>query len=88
MCIRDSKQGDSVIYNKHFLYLDSLMVNANTNIESSRALDLSLIHISEPTRQAEISYAVFCLKKKNNNNNSQHNLIYYLLYFYIISFYT
>ena len=28
-------------------------------------LYLSLIHISEPTRQAEISYAVFCLKKKN-----------------------
>src|SRR5674476_1488199 len=28
------------------------------------ALVLSLIHISEPTRQAEISYAVFCLKKK------------------------
>ena len=28
--------------------------------------DLSLIHISEPTRQAEISYAVFCLKKKKN----------------------
>src|SRR5678810_278991 len=27
-------------------------------------IDLSLIHISEPTRQAEISYAVFCLKKK------------------------
>src|SRR5678809_768542 len=24
--------------------------------------NLSLIHISEPTRQAEISYAVFCLK--------------------------
>ena len=28
---------------------------------------LSLIHISEPTRQAEISYAVFCLKKKKQN---------------------
>src|SRR5665213_3366012 len=28
------------------------------------AAGLSLIHISEPTRQAEISYAVFCLKKK------------------------
>src|SRR5678810_548623 len=27
-------------------------------------MNLSLIHISEPTRQAEISYAVFCLKKK------------------------
>ena len=29
---------------------------------------LSLIHISEPTRQAEISYAVFCLKKKKKDN--------------------
>ena len=26
--------------------------------------DLSLIHISEPTRRYAISYAVFCLKKK------------------------
>ena len=32
-----------------------------------RPLALSLIHISEPTRQAEISYAVFCLKKKKKN---------------------
>src|SRR5674476_1637605 len=31
---------------------------------SERTYTLSLIHISEPTRQAEISYAVFCLKKK------------------------
>ena len=30
--------------------------------------ELSLIHISEPTRQAEISYAVFCLKKKKKQN--------------------
>eukprot|EP00658_Telonema_sp_P-2_P017600 TRINITY_DN16853_c0_g2_i1.p1 TRINITY_DN16853_c0_g2~~TRINITY_DN16853_c0_g2_i1.p1 ORF type:complete len:204 (+),score=61.75 TRINITY_DN16853_c0_g2_i1:1-612(+) len=29
-------------------------------------LNLSLIHISEPTRLLSISYAVFCLKKKNN----------------------
>ena len=27
-------------------------------------MDLSLIHISEPTRLRRISYAVFCLKKK------------------------
>src|SRR5678810_1390749 len=32
----------------------------------STLIALSLIHISEPTRQAEISYAVFCLKKKKN----------------------
>src|SRR5660397_289667 len=30
------------------------------------ALNLSLIHISEPTRLRRISYAVFCLKKKKN----------------------
>ena len=30
---------------------------------------LSLIHISEPTRQAEISYAVFCLKKKKKKSD-------------------
>src|SRR5664279_2524629 len=28
--------------------------------------ELSLIHISEPTRRTPISYAVFCLKKKKN----------------------
>ena len=35
--------------------------------KGSDGISLSLIHISEPTRQAEISYAVFCLKKKNLN---------------------
>ena len=33
---------------------------------------LSLIHISEPTRQAEISYAVFCLKKKKKTTKSTY----------------
>ena len=32
---------------------------------------LSLIHISEPTRQAEISYAVFCLKKKKQKTTKK-----------------
>ena len=31
---------------------------------------LSLIHISEPTRLGMISYAVFCLKKKKKYTNS------------------
>ena len=35
------------------------------------ALFLSLIHISEPTRQAEISYAVFCLKKKKTKKQKE-----------------
>src|SRR5678810_1327716 len=33
----------------------------------TRSAHLSLIHISEPTRQAENSYAVFCLKKKKQH---------------------
>ena len=38
---------------------------AETKLDIGRDVsNLSLIHISEPTRQAEISYAVFCLKKK------------------------
>ena len=35
----------------------------NGNNEQGEKI-LSLIHISEPTRHAQISYAVFCLKKK------------------------
>src|SRR5665647_2833324 len=31
---------------------------------SAVGYNLSLIHISEPTRRTPISYAVFCLKKK------------------------
>ena len=34
-------------------------------------LDLSLIHISEPTRLLSISYAVFCLKKKTKNKSAE-----------------
>src|SRR5665213_3345514 len=43
----------------------SLHFAAKASLEgvSRGGLYLSLIHISEPTRQAEISYAVFCLKK-------------------------
>ena len=33
--------------------------------EHESVYELSLIHISEPTRPRLISYAVFCLKKKN-----------------------
>ena len=34
-------------------------------------LDLSLIHISEPTRLGMISYAVFCLKKKKKKTEKK-----------------
>ena len=39
------------------------------NFICAQWLDLSLIHISEPTRLLSISYAVFCLKKKKKKIN-------------------
>ena len=38
--------------------------------------NLSLIHISEPTRRTPISYAVFCLKKKKKKTYSHICLLY------------
>ena len=48
--------------NRNYLIANKLV----NNTLDSPVIELSLIHISEPTRQAEISYAVFCLKKKKN----------------------
>eukprot|EP00658_Telonema_sp_P-2_P068050 TRINITY_DN56996_c0_g2_i1.p1 TRINITY_DN56996_c0_g2~~TRINITY_DN56996_c0_g2_i1.p1 ORF type:complete len:365 (+),score=73.14 TRINITY_DN56996_c0_g2_i1:258-1352(+) len=51
--------------------------------QESNASNLSLIHISEPTRLLSISYAVFCLKKKkktihttaiNSHNKTPHKI--------------
>src|SRR5678809_373661 len=39
-----------------------LVVDVRNGDDDFADFYLSLIHISEPTRQAEISYAVFCLK--------------------------
>ena len=44
---------------------EALAKARETVANSLGAKDLSLIHISEPTRLLSISYAVFCLKKKN-----------------------
>src|SRR5674536_85155 len=40
-------------------------------VEALVVLQLSLIHISEPTRLLSISYAVFCLKKKKTNHTQK-----------------
>eukprot|EP00658_Telonema_sp_P-2_P059080 TRINITY_DN47770_c0_g1_i1.p1 TRINITY_DN47770_c0_g1~~TRINITY_DN47770_c0_g1_i1.p1 ORF type:complete len:104 (+),score=24.59 TRINITY_DN47770_c0_g1_i1:33-344(+) len=46
----------------NFVYSEGDLIRKCRGVE-----DLSLIHISEPTRLLSISYAVFCLKKKTNN---------------------
>ena len=43
-----------------------------------QAEDLSLIHISEPTRHLRISYAVFCLKKKKQTKKK----IFFFFFFF------
>eukprot|EP00658_Telonema_sp_P-2_P027977 TRINITY_DN21525_c0_g1_i1.p1 TRINITY_DN21525_c0_g1~~TRINITY_DN21525_c0_g1_i1.p1 ORF type:complete len:126 (-),score=22.39 TRINITY_DN21525_c0_g1_i1:65-442(-) len=55
------------------LILGELRTRAATQLASdsrARLPNLSLIHISEPTRLLSISYAVFCLKKKKNNHTN------------------
>ena len=39
-----------------------------------REQDLSLIHISEPTRLLSTSYAFFCFKKKKNKTKNMFHL--------------
>ena len=51
--------------------IKAVLVDDKYNPIASGSYDLSLIHISEPTRQAEISYAVFCLKKKKENKKKK-----------------
>src|SRR5450756_437087 len=40
-------------------------------VPTQQEIDLSLIHISEPTRLGMISYAVFCLKKKKKQKTNR-----------------
>src|SRR5664279_3109410 len=48
---------------------NGLRISAETLYVRAGILEeLSLIHISEPTRRTPISYAVFCLKKKKKNH--------------------
>src|SRR5660398_181897 len=48
----------------HYRFFDHTSLHSDYFPEGSAPWDLSLIHISEPTRLRRISYAVFCLKKK------------------------
>ena len=56
---------------------EEILVNRPNDLKKMRSLhgltrtlihNLSLIHISEPTRRTPISYAVFCLKKKKKHD--------------------
>eukprot|EP00658_Telonema_sp_P-2_P025929 TRINITY_DN20456_c0_g1_i4.p1 TRINITY_DN20456_c0_g1~~TRINITY_DN20456_c0_g1_i4.p1 ORF type:complete len:257 (+),score=57.70 TRINITY_DN20456_c0_g1_i4:777-1547(+) len=58
----DSSMGTSINNNTlHF----------STKVVDQQVIDLSLIHISKPTRLLSISYAVFCLKKKKKDKQER-----------------
>eukprot|EP00658_Telonema_sp_P-2_P076169 TRINITY_DN66271_c0_g1_i1.p1 TRINITY_DN66271_c0_g1~~TRINITY_DN66271_c0_g1_i1.p1 ORF type:complete len:136 (+),score=7.26 TRINITY_DN66271_c0_g1_i1:57-410(+) len=54
-----------------------VLVGALTEVQHGDTLgvELSLIHISEPTRLLSISYAVFCLKKKKKTPRNYTSLL-------------
>src|SRR5665213_3159165 len=67
ICAAGNNDADRRLLGEHGAHLHRRRVRAQQQPRSVRfriEIELSLIHISEPTRQAEISYAVFCLKKK------------------------
>ena len=54
--------------------LITFLTVGDPNLEvSEKAIYLSLIHISEPTRRTPISYAVFCLKKKRHKKKKKRD---------------
>ena len=62
--MRSSDAKYKVYMHQDVFIRDSRFLEKTLRIFKEHPKTLSLIHISEPTRQAEISYAVFCLKKK------------------------
>ena len=60
------------------LYTDYPDFEQQNNFVSEAAqaiMNLSLIHISEPTRLLSLSYDVFCLQKKMLRHRHYHSLI-------------
>ena len=53
-----------------------IRVNGENGKYFAHTLNLSLIHISEPTRRTPISYAVFCLKKKKPRERQKYRMPY------------
>src|SRR5450756_2859711 len=50
--------------------IDEAYIDLAAGAGPGLVLDLSLIHISEPTRLGMISYAVFCLKKTTTSDHT------------------
>ena len=72
--VRICFMGDRTVLDEKLQQLMNKL-EADSSVKTGMTLNLSLIHISEPTRRTPISYAVFCLKKKKKKTY-QHTLLY------------
>src|SRR5665647_3814102 len=69
---RAASEAEAVHANNHLRVMKGVL-STPENLKAAisgedHEYELSLIHISEPTRRTPISYAVFCLKKKKKKN--------------------
>src|SRR5665254_11250 len=83
MCIRDRYYEGLVKKDpvgKEEIVVAAFTGNNDFGFPNNEITDLSLIHISEPTRLLSISYAVFCLKKKKNKHT-----IYKMFFFFFFN---
>src|SRR5665648_1224825 len=62
---------DVIVSKNPFPFITGTICTHNCMTKCTR-MDLSLIHISEPTRLGMISYAVFCLKKKKKKKQNKY----------------
>ena len=65
-CKKGSREAFNILVSNYQQQVINIAYGMLSNQEDAydAAQELSLIHISEPTRRTPISYAVFCLKKK------------------------
>eukprot|EP01016_Furgasonia_blochmanni_P054212 TRINITY_DN8900_c0_g1_i2.p1 TRINITY_DN8900_c0_g1~~TRINITY_DN8900_c0_g1_i2.p1 ORF type:complete len:109 (+),score=9.46 TRINITY_DN8900_c0_g1_i2:80-406(+) len=63
----DERFSSRVLICRTLVYDSRNLWSINIFLEIFLVPNLSLIHISEPTRLGMISYAVFCLKKKKDS---------------------
>src|SRR5678816_1409839 len=64
LLVQMNNSSDAAEISKLLSQITGSQIDESVAVFTPLYINLSLIHISEPTRLLSISYAVFCLKKK------------------------